>query len=124
MSAIANLAIASSVLQVVGFADTVFRAGKSLYELFDKARAASRNITLLLLDLQALLFIVVFVRVFVTEHASSLFAQDDGHTLPSVHEILTLIDQDFLYLKRLVLQTTSPGREGWFGNLASKVRSP
>jgi hypothetical protein len=122
MSALDNLSVASNVFQVIGFADSVFRAGKTLYELFDKARAASRNIALLLLELQALLSVVAYVRVFVTEHASSPFAQEDGHTLPNVHTILTLIEQDFRHLKALLVQTIGSGREGWFGLLTSNVR--
>ena len=64
MSALDSLSVASNVLQVVGFtADMVFRAGKILYDLFDKARSASRNIALLLLELQAVLSVVAYVRV-------------------------------------------------------------
>jgi len=122
MSALENLSIASNVLQVVGFADTVFRTGKNLYELFSKARFASRNIALMILELQALLSVVAHVRVFIAEHASSPFAQDDGHTLPDVRTILTLIEQDFWHLRGLVVQTVGSGREGWLSILKSNVR--
>jgi len=105
MSALNNLSIVSNVLQVVGFADTVFRAGKDLYELFNKARFASRNIALMILELQSLLSVVAHVRVFIAEHGSSPFVQDDGHTLPDVHTILTLIEQGFWHLRGLVIQT-------------------
>ena len=91
MAALSNLSIASNIFQTIGFADTVFQVGKNCYELFEKARSASRNIELLLLELQALLSVVAYVRIFITEHASSPFVQDDGHTLPNIHTILTLI---------------------------------
>ncbi|PVI04943.1 hypothetical protein DM02DRAFT_668655 [Periconia macrospinosa] len=122
MSALDNLSVASNVLQVISFADTVFRVGKNLYVLFDNARSASRNISLLLHELQALLSVVASVYVVITEYASSPFAQDDGHTLPNVHTILTLIEQDFRHLRGLLGQTVSSGREGWLSSLQSNVR--
>ena len=122
MSALDHLSVAANVFQVINFADTVFHAGKTLYELFDKARSASRNITLLLLELQALLSVVAYVQVVITEHASSPFAQDDGHALPNVRAILTLIEQDFLYLRGLLEQTVRSRHEGWLSLLQSNVR--
>lgn len=119
MSALDNLSVTANVLQVIGFADTVFRAGKNLYELFDKARSASRNIALLLLELQALLSIVAFVHVVINEHASSPFAQDDGHMLPNVHTILTLIEQDFRHLRGLLGQVAGSTSEGWLSLFGS-----
>lgn len=113
MSAIAGLSVAANIFQVVGFADAVFRAGKSLYDLFDRARSASRNISLLLQELQALLSVIAFVRVVITEHTSSPFARDDGHTLPNVRTILTLIEQDFRHLRGLLGNIIGSGREGW-----------
>ena len=122
MTALDNLSVAANVFQVISFADTVFRTGKSLYELFDKTRSASKNITLLLLELQALLSVVAYVHVVITEHASSPFAQEDGHTLPNVHTILTLIEQDFLHLKGLLEKTVRSRHEGWLSLLQSNIR--
>ncbi|KAF1843155.1 uncharacterized protein K460DRAFT_418272 [Cucurbitaria berberidis CBS 394.84] len=122
MSALSNLSIASNVLQIVGFSDTVFHAGKTLYELLDKARSATKNITLLLPELQVLLSIVALVHVVITEHASSPFAQDDGHTLPNIHTILTLIEQDLRHLRGLLGQSMRSGTEGWFSLLQSNIR--
>ncbi|CAO2658641.1 Nn.00g063640.m01.CDS01 [Neocucurbitaria sp. VM-36] len=122
MSALDHLSVAANVFQVINFADTVFHAGKILYELIDKARSATRSITLLLLELQALLSVVAYVHVVITEHASSPFAQDDGHALPNVHAILTLIEQDFLYLRGLLDQTARSRHEGWLSLLQSNVR--
>ena len=122
MSALNNLSVAANVLQVIDFAPTVFHAGKVLYELFDKAGSASRNIALLLLDLQSLPSVVAYVRVFITEHASSPFAQDDVHTLPNVNTMLTLIEQDFRLMKRLVVQTVGSGRGSWLSLVTSNVR--
>jgi hypothetical protein len=122
MSALDNLSIASNVLQVIGFADTVFRAGKDLYELFDRSRNASRNIALLLLDLQAPLSVVAHVRVFISEYASSPFALDDGHTVPNIQTILSLIEQDFRHLRGLVTQSISSRQEGWFSLLPFHLR--
>lgn len=122
MSPLDNLSVASNVLQVVGFADAVFRAGKGLYELFDNARSASRNIALLLLELQALLSVVAFVRVVIIEYASSPFAQNDGHTLPNVQTILTLIEHDFQHLKGLIGQTVGSKLEGLLSLFQSNVR--
>jgi hypothetical protein len=99
MSVIENFSVAANAFQVVGFADTVFRVGRALYELFDKGRSASSNVALLLLELQALLSVVASVRVFITEYSASTFAQDDGQTLSSVHTVLTLIEQDFRHLR-------------------------
>jgi hypothetical protein len=122
MSALETLSVASNVFQIIGFADTVFRAGKSLYELFDKARSASRNIAWLLIELQALLRVVAHVRVVIAEHASSPFAQDDGHTLPNVEIVLTLIEQDFRHLTGLLGQTVGSGSEGWLSLLQRNIR--
>jgi hypothetical protein len=122
MSTIEQLSLASNVLQIVGFADTVFRAGKVLYELFDKARSVSKTIALLLLELQALLSVVAFVHVVIAEYASSPFAQDDGHTMPNVHTILTLIEQDFRHLKGLLSESERSGREGWLSLFHYNVR--
>lgn len=121
MSPLDGLSIAANVLQVTGFADTVFRAGRNLYELFDKARAASRAITLLLFELQALLSVVASVRVFATEYASSPFACDDDHTLANVHTILTLIDQDFRHVGSLLARTVGSGGRGWLSSLQSSI---
>ncbi|KAJ4365146.1 hypothetical protein N0V83_008764 [Neocucurbitaria cava] len=122
MSALDTLSVTANVFQVIGFADTVFHAGKALYELFDKARSAARNITLLLLELQALLSVVAYVHVVIQEHAASPFAQDDGHTLPNVHTILTLIQQDFLHLRGLLEQAVYSRRESWLSIIQSNVR--
>ncbi|KAF2874252.1 hypothetical protein BDV95DRAFT_327923 [Massariosphaeria phaeospora] len=122
MSTLASLSVASNVLQVISFADTVFRTGKTLYELLDKARSASRNIVLLLLELQALLSVIASVRVVVDEHASSPFAQEDGHTMPNIGIILTLIEDDFSHLKGLLVQTAGSGRESWFSLFQSNIQ--
>ena len=121
MSALDNLSIAANVLQVTGFADTVFRAGKGLYELFDKARSASRNITLLLFELQALLSVVASVHIFAREYASSPFAHDDSHTLTNVYTILTLIDQDFRHVSELLMRTVGSGPRSWLSLLQRNI---
>lgn len=122
MSAAGTLSVVSNAFQVVGFADTVFRAGKAVYELFDKARSASRNIALLLLELQALLSVIAFVRVVISEHASSPFATEDRQTLPNIHTILTLINQDFLHLKKLVTQNVTTWNDSWLSLLQNNIR--
>lgn len=121
MSPLDGLSIAANVLQITAFADTVFRAGRNLYELFDKARSASRNISLLLFELQALLSVVASVHVFATEYASSPFACDDGHTLANIHTILTLIDQDFRHVKGVLVRTVGSGRQGWLSSFRSSI---
>jgi hypothetical protein len=105
MSALASLSVAANVFQVVEFAGTVFSAGKNLYELFDKARSASNNITLLLQELQRLLSIIAYVRIVITEHVSSSFT----HTLPNIHTILTLIGKDFEHLRCILAQKIVSG---------------
>lgn len=122
MSTLNNLSVTANVLQIVDFSGTVFRVGKSLYDLLDKVRSASRNIVLLLLELQVLLSVVAQVRIFITEHASSPFSQVDGHTLPNIQTILTLIEQDFRHLRGLLIQTIGSGYDGWLSLLASSIR--
>ncbi|PSN65835.1 hypothetical protein BS50DRAFT_621632 [Corynespora cassiicola Philippines] len=122
MSALDYLSVAANALQVINFADTVFRIGRNLYELFDKAQSASRNIALLLLELQALLSVVACVRVYIEEHASSPFAQVDGLALPNIRTLLTLIEQEFRHLRALFLQTTSPGQRCWSSYLPSNFK--
>lgn len=112
-----NLLLTANVFQIVGFADTVFRVGRDLYELFDKARSASKDVMQLLLELQALLCFIATVRKFITEYASSPFALDDRQPLPNLHTILTLIEQDFRHLKGLLAQTVGSGIGGWFKNI-------
>jgi hypothetical protein len=122
MSALTGLSVAANVLQIIGFADTVFRAGKSLYDVVENARSAARNAPSLLHELQALLSVVAFVRVVITEHASSPFAQADGHTLPNVHTILMLIEQDFRYLRESLSQIVASGSQSWLSTIQSNVR--
>jgi hypothetical protein len=122
MSRLENLSVCANVFQVIGFADTVFRVGKSLYELCDNARSASRNIALLLLELQALLSVMVSVRVVIMEHASSPFAQDDGHALPDIQTILTLIEHDFRHLKELLGLTVGCKRENWLASVHRNIQ--
>lgn len=117
-----RLSVAANVLQIIGFSDSVFRIGKSLYELFEKAGDASRNIPLLLLDLQALLSVVTSVRVFVTKCESSPFAHEDCQPLPNIHTILTLIEQEFYYLRGIPTETLRSGRGGWLSLLFTNVR--
>jgi hypothetical protein len=50
MAAHAGLSVAANVLPVIGLADTVFRAGKSLYDVIENARSASGNAPSLLHD--------------------------------------------------------------------------
>lgn len=112
MSALDRLSTAANILQIAGFADTVFRAGRNLYELFVKARSASRSVTLLLFELRALLSVVASVCVFVNEYASSPLARDDTHTLENVYKILALVEQDFRHVRGL-LERIGFGSRGW-----------
>lgn len=63
---------------------------------------------------------VALVRTVIVQLASSPFVQD-GHTLPNVDVILTLIEQDFRYLRGLTGQTVGSGRGGWLLLLKSHV---
>jgi hypothetical protein len=119
--ALAGLAIAANVFQVISFSDTVFRAGRSLYELFDRIRSASRNVGLLLLEFRALLSVIASVRMVITEHASSPFAQDYGYMLSDVNAVLTLVEQDFRHLKGFLLQYTGFSPGGWLSRMQSNI---
>lgn len=121
MAIIENISVAANILQLVTFADTVFRTGKSLYDLLDNARLASRSSTLLLHQLQALLSVVAYVRIFITEHASSPYALDDGHTLPNIQTLLLLIEQDFRHLRCLSTEASGSMNAGWFSVLQSNL---
>ncbi|KAL5355678.1 hypothetical protein BJX96DRAFT_170900 [Aspergillus floccosus] len=122
MPVLDNLSVAANVFQIVSFTDNVFRAGQALYELFNKARAASKNIAQLLLTLHALLSVIAHVRVFITEHASSPFAQEDGQALPHLRTILTLIEQDFRHIRGLLVETMGVGNEGRWSFLLVPLR--
>lgn len=117
MATLNNLSVTANILQVVGFADTVFRVGQSLYEVIDTARQASRNIALLLHQLQALLSVVALVNIFLAEHQSSSFALDDGHVLPNIQTLLLLIEQDFRHLKGILGEGSRSTRAGWLASL-------
>jgi hypothetical protein len=122
MSALTGLSVAANVFQVVGFADTVFRAGKNLYDVFERAQSASNSIKTLLQELRALLSIIASVRVFISEYAASPFAQDDGHILPNIRTVLTLIEQDFRHLRGFAGNAAGSGREGWLSLLPTNMR--
>lgn len=117
MAALENLSIAANILQVIGFhADTVFCVGQTLYELIDKARLASQTIALLLRQLQALLSVVALVKIVIDEHQHSPFAHEDGHGLPNIQTLLSLIEQDFRHLKDMLDSTTGPSGLRWLSN--------
>ncbi|KAI8939823.1 hypothetical protein NX059_003561 [Plenodomus lindquistii] len=122
MASINTLSVVSNAFQVIGFAETVLRTGASVYELFDKARSASKGIAILLLELQALLAVITSVQVVLTQHATSPFVLDDGQAVPNVCAILTLIDHDFTYLRRMIHQSSCSGSNSWFSRLQNNVR--
>jgi hypothetical protein len=122
MSALAGLSVAANVFQVVGFADTVFRAGKSLYDAFERAQSTPYSIKLLLQELRTLLSIIASVRVFISEYATSPFAQDDGHILPNIRTVLMLIEQDFRHLRGLTGNAAGSRREGWLSLVPTNMR--
>jgi hypothetical protein len=117
-----GLSLAANVLQVVGFADTIFRAGTNLYELFAKARTASRNVTLLLSELQTLLRVIANIRMFLNEHAASLFANEDSYSLHTVKTILTLIEHDFRLLKNMIAKIVPIRPASWYLTLMNGIR--
>lgn len=117
MAALENLSVCANVLQVVSFADTVFRVGQNLYETVDTVRHASRNISLLLHQLQALLSVVALARIVIGEHQASAFVQDDGHVLPNIQTILLLIERDFQYLKSVLGEAAGSSQLGWLSTM-------
>lgn len=112
-----SLSLVANVLQVVNFADTVFCAGKSLYDFIGRYKNFSQGLPRLLLELQSLLSIIAYVRVFVTEYASSPFAHSDGHALPTIGTILTLIEQDFRHLRSLLSDLACSWNDRWISML-------
>lgn len=112
-----SLSLVANVLQVVNFADTVFCAGKSLYDFIGFYKNFSQSLPRPPLELQSLLLIIAYVRVFVTEYANSPFAHSDGHMLPSIGTILTLIEQDFRHLRSLLSNIACSSNDRWISML-------
>jgi hypothetical protein len=119
---IKGLSIAANVLQIVGFADIVSKAGASLYEIFNKAKGASKDIALLLSELQALLRVVANIRVFLGEHATSPFVNEDSYCLQTINTILTLIEQYFRYLQSLISRIAPVQPKAWYSALTNGIR--
>lgn len=122
MSSGNKLSIVANVLQVVTFADTVFCAGKSLYDFAGRYKNFTQGIPRLLMELQSLLSIIAYVRVYVEEFANSQFACNDGHTLPSISTILTLVEQDFRQLMSLLSEIACNSNDWWLAVIASSLR--
>ena len=109
----AALSVTANAFAVVGLADIVFRHGKDLYELCERAQSASRSISRLLVELRAVTSIVARIRIFVHDFESSLFALEDSLTLPHIKSILTLCGQEFEILKAIIASTQTRASDGW-----------
>ena len=84
-----DLSAAANAFAVVGLADVVFRAGTQLYDVLNRARAASKSIPQLLSTLKCLTAIIAEVRAFAKEFEQSPFALEDKQTLlPELETIL------------------------------------
>lgn len=115
MSALDSLSVASNVLQVVGFtADTVFRAGKKFSTSSSTRLGLRRGTSHCCFSSSKRCSRLSPTSVCHYRTCIIPFAQDDGHTLPNISTILTLIEQDFRYLRRLLKRMVGSGREGWF----------
>jgi hypothetical protein len=122
MSSLNTLSVVANVVQVVNFADTIFCAGKSLYDFIGRYKKFSQSIPHLLLELQSLLSIIAYVRIFLTEFANSQFSHTDGQMLPSINSILTLIEQDFRHLRSLISDTMYDTNDRWYTIISSSLK--
>jgi hypothetical protein len=109
----AALSVTANAFAVVGLADIVFRHGRDLYELYERAQSASRSISRLLAELRAVTSIVVRTRIFVHEFESSSFALEDRLTLPHIESILTLCGHEFGILMEIIASTQTRANDGW-----------
>lgn len=109
----AALSVTANAFAIVGLADIVFRHGKDLYELCERAQSASSSISRLRAELRAVTLIVVRTRIFVHEFESSSFALEDSLTLPHIESILTLCEHEFGILTEIITSTQTRASDGW-----------
>jgi hypothetical protein len=109
----AALSVTANAFAIVGLADLVFRHGRDLYELCERAQSASRSISRLLAELRVVTSIVAHTRIFVHDFESSLFALEDSLTLPHIKSILTLCGQEFEVLTANFVSTQAQASDGW-----------
>jgi len=118
----AALSVTANAFAVVGLADIVFRLGKDLYELCERAQSASRSISRLLAELRAVTSIVARIRIFVHEFECSSFALEDSLTLPHIESILTLCGQEFEILTAIIASTQTRASDGWTAQFLKRFK--
>lgn len=115
MAALASLSTAANVAAMISLADTAFKTGTQVFELYCRYRDASSSMAQLVDEIQAATSNTAQVRIFMQEFEASAFAIDNGHTLPQIQQLLCLIDQEFKLLKKLMQDTRPSSSGGWLG---------
>ncbi|KAL1872054.1 hypothetical protein Daus18300_004423 [Diaporthe australafricana] len=111
MDALVSLSIAANVAAIIPLADTAFKTGTQVFDLYCRYRDASLSISQLVDEIKAATSNIAQARIFIQEFAASAFAIDNGHTLPQIQQLLCLIDQEFKLLRKLMQDTRpSPSR--------------
>lgn len=109
-----DLSAAANAFAVVGLADVVFRAGTQLYDVLNRARAASKSIPQLLSTLKCLTAIIAEVRAFAKEFEQSPFALEDKQTLlPELETILKDCERELVDLRALATTASGGIGSGW-----------
>jgi len=109
-----DLSAAANAFAVVGLADVVFRAGTQLYDVLNRARAASKSIPQLLSTLKCLTAIIAEVRTFAKEFEQSPFALEDKQTLlPELEIILKDCERELVDLRTLATTASGGIGSGW-----------
>jgi hypothetical protein len=107
----------ANAFATIGLADTVFRNGKHLYELYERCQGASKVIPQLLNELKAVTSIIAHTTIFLHGFESSPFALEDGQTLPQIQSILTLCGQEFEFLRGAITANQNCRGDGWLVQL-------
>lgn len=118
----APLSVAANAFAIVGLADVIFRSGKQLYDIYSRTRNAPTCVAQLLEEIRASTSVIAHVRIFVEEFKTSPFAVDDGHSLPQIKTILTLIGHEFEILAQLIMHAQGSASDGWLGQFAKNLR--
>lgn len=109
-----DLSAAANAFAVVGLADVVFRAGTQLYDVLNRARAASKSIPQLLSTLKCLTAIIAEVRAFAKEFEQSPFALEDKQTLlPELETLLKDCERELVDLRTLATTASGGIGSGW-----------
>lgn len=125
MADLVALSTAANVAAMISLADTAFKTGTQVFDLYCRYRNASSSISQLVDEIKAVTSNTAQVRIFMQEFDASAFAIDNRHTMSHIQQLLCLIDQEFKLLKKLMEDTRPTSSGSWldrFNQVAGYMR--